>query len=221
MTEASQQFTIGSEVSCTDGPCGTVLSVVVDPVARSVTHLVVEPKHRSGVGRLVSLDLVDTTSGDVRLHCSLADFDGLEHAEEMHFLPGFTRGLGTYTPGQAFSWPYYGLGGGTLLGDAGVGSVSQFVVSDSVPLGEVAVHRGDQVHATDGTVGKVQGLVIDPGNRQVTHVLLQEGHLWGRKDVVIPIKAVTGIDEEGIRLDLSKAEVEALPAVDIEHPDLS
>ena len=52
------QFTIGTEVSCTDGPCGAVTKVVVNPVAQTVTHLVVEPKHRAGLGRLVPLHLV-------------------------------------------------------------------------------------------------------------------------------------------------------------------
>lgn len=47
------QFTIGAEASCTDGACGAVSRVVVDPVARAVTHLVVEPAHRQGLGRLV------------------------------------------------------------------------------------------------------------------------------------------------------------------------
>ena len=65
------------------------------------------------------------------------------------------------------------------------------VIYDTLPLGEVAVHRGERVHATDGTVGQVQGLVIDPGSRHVTHVLLQEGHVFGRKKVAIPISAVT------------------------------
>jgi hypothetical protein len=32
--------------------------------------------------------------------------------------------------------------------------------------------------------------VTQPGH--VTHVLLQEGHLWGRKEVAIPITAVAG-----------------------------
>ena len=58
------------------------------------------------------------------------------------------------------------------------------------------------------------GLVIDSSSHHVTHVLLQEGHLWGRKDVAIPIGAVTGIDD-GIQLRLSKQEVQDLPAVDI------
>jgi hypothetical protein len=31
-------------------------------------------------------------------------------------------------------------------------------------------------------------------------VLLQEGHLWGRKQVAIPIRAVSAVEPEGIRL---------------------
>jgi len=50
-------------------------------------------------------------------------------------------------------------------------------------------------------------------------VLLQEGHLWGRKEVAIPISAVAGV-EDGIRLSLTKQEVQDLPPVDIDHPDL-
>jgi hypothetical protein len=91
------------------------------------------------------------------------------------------------------------------------------VTYDSVPLGEVEVRHRDCVHATDGEIGLVEGLVIDPGNHQVTHVLLQEGHLWGRKEVAIPIGAVTKFDI-GIRLNISKQQVGALPPVDIHHP---
>ena len=45
MTE-SAQITIGAEVSCTDGVCGEVSRVVVDPVAKALTHLVVKPQYR-------------------------------------------------------------------------------------------------------------------------------------------------------------------------------
>jgi sporulation protein YlmC with PRC-barrel domain len=93
------------------------------------------------------------------------------------------------------------------------------VTYDSVPVGEVQVLRGEHVHATDGDIGQVEGLVIDPDSHQVTHVLLQEGHLWGRKEVAIPIGAVTRV-EAGIRLNLSKRQVEDLPPVAIEGDPL-
>jgi len=80
------------------------------------------------------------------------------------------------------------------------------------------VRRGEHVHATDGAIGRVQGLVIDPSDYHVTHVLLDEGHLWGKKEVAIPISAVTGV-ADGVRLNLTKDEVRDLPAVDLDHPE--
>ena len=77
---------------------------------------------------------------------------------------------------------------------------------------------GEHVHAADGDIGQVQGLVIDPGSNQVTHVLLREGHVFGRKEVAIPIGAVTGVGEDGIRLNITKQQVQGLPPVDIDHP---
>jgi sporulation protein YlmC with PRC-barrel domain len=215
-------FIIGTEAHCTDGVCGELIKVVVDPVARTVTHLVVEPKHRQGLGRLVPLDLVDATEGSIQLRCTLAEFDKLGSAEETQFLPG-SETFAEYGPGQASSWPYYGLGIGGGMGIAGgmgigLADVAPTVVLDKVPLGEVAVRRGEPVHATDGDIGLVQGLVIDPRDHHVTHVLLQEGHLWGRKQVAIPISAVTSTSD-GIHLRITKQEIQELPPVDIDHPD--
>jgi sporulation protein YlmC with PRC-barrel domain len=216
MTE-TMPFTIGADASCSDGVCGEVSRVVVDPVARAVTHLVVEPKGRQGLGRLVPLDLVEAAGGQVRLRCTVAEFEQLDSAEETQFLPG-TRGYQAYGPEQVLSWPYASLGGAASVAGDVVSGVSETVTFDTVPLGEVAVRRDERVHATDGEIGRVEGLVIDPRNHHVTHVLLQEGHLWGRKEVAIPISAVTGV-EDGIRLNISKRDVEDLPPVDIDHPD--
>lgn len=210
------EFTIGSEVSCSDGVCGELGRVVVDPVAKALTHLVVEPKHASGVGRLVPVDLVDSAGQEIRLRCSSAEFDALEHAEETQFLPGASGQWG-YGQGQIMSWPYYGLGMGGIGGGMGLGNMNAGPqVIDRVPVGEVEVRRGEHVHATDGEIGRVQGLVVDPADHHVTHVLLDEGHLWGRKEVAIPIGAVTGVDD-GVRVSLSKGEVADLPPVELGH----
>ena len=64
----------------------------------------------------------------------------------------------------------------------------------------------------------LKGLVIDPGSRHVTHVLLQEEHLWGRKDVAIPISTVTRAADEASGRP-RKQQVQDLPPVDIDHPD--
>jgi sporulation protein YlmC with PRC-barrel domain len=214
-------FTIGAEARCRDGYCGEVIRVVMDPLTRTVTHLVVEPEHRQGLGRLVPLELVETERKDtavndaatkdsatgIRLSCTLAAFEQLEAAEATLFYPGGIDTAG-YGPGQALAWPYFGSTMGLGLG------------TDSIPVGEVAVRRGQPVRATDGDIGRVRGLVINPHDGHVTHVLLEEGHLWGRKQVAIPISAVTDV-KDGIRLTLTKHDVEDLPAVDVDAPAIS
>jgi hypothetical protein len=119
---------------------------------------------------------------------------------------------------EELSWayypPYYAAGG---MGGPGPGSgnFAEPVTHDSVPAGEVAVRCNDHVHATDGAIGRVQGLMIATRDHRLTHILLQEGHLWGRKKVAIPIAAVMGLDH-GICLNITKLEVEDLPPVGVE-----
>lgn len=194
---AESEFAIGGSASCSDGVCGVVRRIIIDPNNRTVTHLVIEPKHRLQPGRLVPVDLVDTTTGEIRLHCTIAEFDHLEPAEETELVEG---------PGLGIS----AIPGGPPLGIPGPVPV---VVQDTIPVGETEVCPGDPVHALDGEIGQVQGFLVHPDDRRMTHVLLREGHLWGRKKVAIPISAVTGA-EAGIRLNLTKKQVEDLPPAD-------
>jgi sporulation protein YlmC with PRC-barrel domain len=205
-TVAARRFRMGAVVVARDGECGELARVVVDPVAQTLTDLVVAPKHHLGVGRLVPVELVEAVENDqIHLRCSMARFLELEDAEEIQFLPADTDALGYGS--QALMWPYYGLGM-PRSGD------HHAILTDRVPVGEVEVHRGDQVHARDGWIGSVQGLVIDPTDHQVTHVLLQEGHLWGRKQVAIPIGGTSRVREE-IRVELTKQQVQELPPVEL------
>ena len=186
-------FTIGADVSCTDGVCGKVSRLVIDPAARAITHLVVDRDYQ---GQLVPLGLVEAATGEIRLRCTVAEFENLDPADKTVLqdsgdsrrdrdVLGLSRGSGVWT--SSVTW-------------------------DTLPFGEVAVHGGEHVHATDGEIGQVQGLVIDSGSHQVTHVLLQEGHVLGRKVVAIPIGAVTGVGENGIQLDITRQQVKDLPS---------
>ena len=191
---AETEFAIGATASCSDGLCGEVSRMIVDPATGSVTHLVIEPKHRRERARLVPLNLVDTTTGEIRLRCAIAEFDKLDPAEETELLEG-AGGTGA-------------LGGRAPMG---IPHASRTDVQDVVPVGETEVGRGEHVHALDGEIGQVEGFLVDPDDHRVTHVLLQEGHLWGRKEVAIPMSAVTGV-ENGIRLNMTKKQIEDLPS---------
>jgi hypothetical protein len=63
MAQATESA-IGATASCSDGVCGEASRMTVDPAARTVTHLVIEPKHRREPGRLVPCHLADTMVGE-------------------------------------------------------------------------------------------------------------------------------------------------------------
>jgi sporulation protein YlmC with PRC-barrel domain len=155
------EFTVGVRTECSDGYCGQLSRVLTDPATRKVTHLVIKPEHRRGSDRLVPIELVDMTAGDISLRCTLADFEKLPPAGEID-------------PAEA----------------------------ELIP--------GKPVHAVDGEIGQVLGFIVNPDDQRVTHVLLKEGHAWARREVAIPISAVTAIDE-GVRLNMTKKQLEDLP----------
>jgi hypothetical protein len=213
----AERFRIGAEVAGTDGTCGTLTGVIIDPIARALTHLIVKPRHHRGFGRLVPVEMVDSEGDLIRLRCTVAEFLGLDEGEEFHFLP-IDDPVG-YGGGQAYQSPHFELDVGAGVVGGGMRDIAyghrphhDVIASDRVPVGEVEVRRGDPVHASDGFVGSVAGLIVDPADLHVTHVLLAEGHLWGRKQVTIPIGAMTRRDQE-IRVDLTKEQIEALPSV--------
>jgi sporulation protein YlmC with PRC-barrel domain len=213
MSSQGTEFTIGSEVACTDGVAGKLGRVVIDPVARALTHLVVEPAHGHGFGRLVPIELVDSAANEISLRATLAEFAALDEAEETEFLPAPDLSGWGYGPGEVMAQPYFGLGFARGL-DMGLPPGPHTIMHDRVPVWEVEVRRGEPVHATDGTIGRVRGLVIDPQDHHVTHFLLEEGHLWGKKVVAIPIGAVKDVTD-GVKLTLTKEAVGELPPVEL------
>ena len=200
---------LGSAAVCSDGYRGQVQAVVLDPAAGTATHLVVEPEGRSGLARLVPLDLVDAVPGAARLRCTGAEFESLEAAEETlaEFVPGYEAPVQLLPPG----W----RGAGGLAADGGtIPRIPEKEIINVVPPGEVEEHRGGHVHATDGDIGQVRALRVDPASRQVTHVLIREGHLLARKDVAVPFSSVAGFDDDGIRLSITRQQVRELPPAD-------
>jgi hypothetical protein len=226
-------FTIGAAVSCEDGECGELRRVVIESDNDAVTHLVVGTTQRKDRGKLVPIGLVEAAGGnDVRLRCTMAQFGALEDAEttevrtesavDFESQAASARGLGPRfapRPGGRVLDPD-GLGGAGVDGTAtGMRTVRRDVSEDAIPDGEGEVWGGQHVHASDGPIGHVRGLVADPSNHELTYILLDEGHLWGEKEVAIPVSAVRFVVDDGVYLNLTKREVGDLPPVEASHPE--
>ncbi|MBV9381573.1 MAG: hypothetical protein JOY82_06665 [Streptosporangiaceae bacterium] len=198
---------IGAAAHWDESSSGEVISLAVDPAAWQVTHLVVEPEHRQGLARLVPAHLVEQADGEtdeIRLGCTEAEFEALDPAEET--LAEFEPAVLLPSSG---SWA---APGGFPVEDGMTSWPGEPVEPvDLVPTalpGEEEERRGDQVYATDGGVGHLQALRIDQETGKVTGVCLKR-HLWGRKEVTVPIDKVSGF-RGGIHLSIPKDEVQHL-----------
>jgi sporulation protein YlmC with PRC-barrel domain len=105
--------------------------------------------------------------------------------------------------------PYYGGEFGAFAGDLDTYGVTY----DRVPKGEVEIRRSSSVASSDGEfIGEVDGFIVDK-DEHITHFVLERGHLWGQREVTIPIGAVAKVETDLVTLQLSKKEVGDLPSV--------
>ncbi|NUP47292.1 MAG: hypothetical protein HOW97_08255 [Catenulispora sp.] len=216
------EYVIGSRVRCAGDECGRVEFVVVDPVAERLTHLVVRPDDVDDApARLVPVHLAVAGPDGIDLNCTRARFEEFEPALQTRFLAGTEENTAFGRGDEVLAWPFYGLAvSPALTGMAsGVEPRPTPTTVERIPVGEVSVRRGERVHAVDGEIGRVRGLVVVRPDSEVSHILLDEGHLWGRKRVAIPIRDVAGIDDDGVAVRLTKDEIKNLPPVDVEGLD--
>ena len=61
----------------------------------------------------------------------------------------------------------------------------------------------------------VQYWVVGAVSEHITHLILRKGHLWGQKDVTIPVSEIARIEEDAVHLKLAKEQVEALPTIPV------
>lgn len=218
--ELTVKLELRSPVHCTDGPLGELADVVIDPTARRVTHLVIAPHHQHGLARLVPIDLAAAANNG---HAAISLRCTLEHARQLPSVQEFAYlRLGEF-PAKDPDWdvgienvlalPYYGYAG---LGETPIDYDPHVSMTyDRVPKGEVEIRRGSDVVLADGDLmGHVDGFLVDSDD-QITHVVLERGHLWGRRELTIPIGAVTRITTDSVMVRLTKDELGALPAVPV------
>jgi hypothetical protein len=213
MADTGAHIEIGSEVDCLDGVCGLLVSVAIRQLTALLTHLVVRPGHQHGVDRLVPAGMIDSIAATIGLGCSASQFEHLPFADEGGTLPGAAASW-SFGPGQMSSFPLFERDMGTLEARPGTGAGGDprvLLPGGELP-GELQLRRGQPVDAKDGHIGGIRGLIVHPGTQRVTHIVLDEGHLFGKKEVAIPFFAVVQADDR-VRLDLSKQLIHELPAL--------
>jgi sporulation protein YlmC with PRC-barrel domain len=194
---------LNADVECSDGACGKVTYVIVNPTTQKITHFVINTKVVSPSERLVPIDWIKKAKPDViRLNCAKGKLSQTKpfKADELFKLdrPDYL------TP--SFMWPF-------ILPETMVTTISR----EQIPFGELAVSRGAQVEALDGHVGQVDEFLLNAEGEHITHLVMREGHLWGKKDILIPISAIDHLDQDKVFLKLNKREIESLPDIPVKR----
>jgi sporulation protein YlmC with PRC-barrel domain len=196
------EISMNAEVNCADGPCGRSVCVIIDPVNDRITHLVVGENNLSETQRLVPIDqIIESNPQSIRLSCKREELEKMPSFVETEFIATSIAGA---EMGSSMLWPY-------STPDLGYITLEH----DRVPPNELAIHRGAIVEAADGKVGKVDEFLVDPKSGDITHLVLREGHLWGQKDITIPVSQIDHLEENIVHLKLEKKDIEALPSIPI------
>jgi len=57
----------------------------------------------------------------------------------------------------------------------------------------------------------VDEFVVNPENGHITYMVMREGHLWGDKNVIIPVSAMEDNGDDTVFLNIDKHQIESLP----------
>lgn len=190
---------LNAHVECLDGRIGRLENIILNPKTERVTYLVVRGNDLQNTERLVPERLVKEASHDtVFLSISKDKFEGMKNFIQEEYIPS---NITLYMAEQA-GW------------DMGT-PAAVFVEHEAVPAGGLIVHKGAKVFAKDGHAGKVDDFLVEKKTGRITHLILLEGHLWGKKDISIPVNRIDRYEDGNIYLKIDKSGVEALPVIDM------
>jgi len=197
------KIAINAQVHCTDGSCGRITRVVLKPAPEQVTHIVVSNEMYPETEYLIPAELIsNSTSESMELNCSREELSMMPVFDQVQFIPSDLNG---FVGSPYVMWPYY-------IPQA----IPMRLEKEHIPVDELTIRRTAGVEAADGHIGRVDGFLINPYNDHITHLLLREGHLWGKKDVAIPVGMIDHYQEDYVYLKMSKQEIEMLPPIPLQ-----
>ncbi len=185
------EIPINAEVKCKDGVCGRSTYIIVNPVSRQITHVVVKLADWPHTERLVPIELVKNDGGNaLELDCTCSHLVILQHFVDIQYVR------------EPYPNPV----------SPGAPPMRMLVSKEihRIPKGELAVQKGAHVEGADGAIGRVDEFVIDPVTDRITHLIVRTGHLWNQQDVSIPVSAIDRIEADVVHLKLDKHALKAL-----------
>jgi len=201
-------------VDAADGHAGGLADVLVDPVARRVTHLVVRRTHAVHPrSHLVPVEAARVEGDRIRLSWTRDQLAATEPVDETDFveLGGWPHSTEEWDVGivRVISWPRF-PGTGRFVETAGPEDTDTLVEFDHLPHGTVEIRRESEVFSGEhDLVGHVEGFEVDR-HAAVTHVVVRRHHLLGHDTFAVPVDDIGSITTDAVYLTLLRDQVDAL-----------
>ncbi|HEY6836020.1 MAG TPA: hypothetical protein VI142_06050 [Gaiellaceae bacterium] len=208
---------LGTRVRLEDGATRELADIVIDAAKTGVTHVVVQAAGDPDSARLVPLSLANRAAEgqELSLRLTAEALDQLDRVHEHAYLhvgekaeeePGWDIGVEDMQPVPQPTAP-------AAFPDYGSGPLQDVAVTyDRVPKGEIELRHASDVYSSEGHhLGHVDGVLLDDGDA-VTHLLLERGHMWWKREITIPASAISKLETDMVTLGATKKEVGTFPS---------
>ncbi|MNS30875.1 PRC-barrel domain protein [compost metagenome] len=197
---------IGANVHTRDDrDAGRVWRVAFDPNAGKVTHIIIHKGFLTGRNVVVPMANVDHVEDDhIHLNIGTSELHALPDFQETDFLPpeeGWEYPL-AYPPGGVV-WPM----SLTWAGASTYPVLSNAVVKENIPEQDVTIDAGTHVECVDGHCGRIDRVIVNDDTQDVVGFVIRKGMIFTR-DIEATMDWVDHVDDRGVHLKLTKAEVD-------------
>ena len=202
-----QNLNIGATVRCQDGACGRLDKVVIDVHTQRITDLVVKKGLLLSTDRVIPIDKVEHADAEeVRLSLSageLAEYPEYREIEYTEPSPGAQAGAYDRGEVRCYNATY------TYACDTPVVPSVRHRIHPGLDADRAVVERGTRVLNEHGEVARVDHVLVDPEEDEVTHLVLRRGLI--PRYYILPIDQVDQLGTDVITISLSVDQIEALP----------
>jgi uncharacterized protein YrrD len=214
--EGANVFTSGGQ------KVGEIERVVIDPLSKEVTHVIVRKGFLFTKDKVVPISLIGAATEDkVSLREDAGNLEALPDFEETHYIPvrvGKERAGKRSGDSEPYFWyppvgyTWWAASRGPV--HHGYPPVPPFVVETerNVPEGTVALKEGAGVVSADGEhVGDIDAVLTDAKTDRATHLLISQGVLL-KETKLVPTTWISTVMEDKVHLVVGSILLQDLPS---------
>lgn len=197
-------FHMGAPVQCTNGQCGKLAGVVINPESQHITDLIVEKGFLLKHDRVLPISVMEGATEE-NVYLSISS-DELDQHPEYRLVEYQEPATGLEQQSNLVATPY-GLQQGAL---EPVVPMVRKKIREGIAPGQKIIEQGMPVNNGYGTFGKVDHVLMNPENQEITHLVVRRGMIFS-DHVIIPISMFEEVREDSVFVTGSDEELEQLP----------